>query len=223
MSVADHYQGSSGERYFAYQQRAASAGTSLNVEKFAPFVRPHDRVIDFGCGGGYLLDALVAQEKIGVEPAERARAAAQARGLRVVPYTRDLPASSADVVVSNHALEHTHRPLDELRELHRVLSSNGRLILRVPIGDWRREHQYDSTDINHHLYSWTPLLLGHLLTEAGFEVEAVDVVSRAWPPLLPLALRLPSRIFGAAAWLTSVIRRSREVSAIARRSDSADH
>ena len=40
----------------------------------------------------------------------------EARGIRVVATTRELEDAIADVVISNHALEHTLAPLDELRE-----------------------------------------------------------------------------------------------------------
>jgi hypothetical protein len=41
--------------------------------------------------------------------------------------------------------------------------------LYVAIDDWRSRHQRRvDPDINHHLYTWTPLLLANLLREAGF-------------------------------------------------------
>jgi hypothetical protein len=58
----------------------------------------------------------------------------------------------------------------------------GRLVLCVPIDDWRAQKTYNPNDIHHHLYTWTPLLLGNLLLEAGYSIERIWVYSHAWPP-----------------------------------------
>jgi hypothetical protein len=46
---------------------------------------------------------------VGVEVNELARSAAQRRGLVIVSSTHELEDGIADVVISNHALEHTWR------------------------------------------------------------------------------------------------------------------
>ena len=55
-----------------------------------------------------------------------------------------VPSQTIDVVISNHALEHTLSPFDELVELRRVLRSGRRLeVLWLPLDDWRlREAQF---------------------------------------------------------------------------------
>jgi hypothetical protein len=37
------------------------------VPFYAPYIRKTDAVVDFGCGGGFLLDALDCGDKMGVE------------------------------------------------------------------------------------------------------------------------------------------------------------
>jgi SAM-dependent methyltransferase len=216
-AVGQHYQGELGEEYYAWQRQGARLGAELELPKFAPYVTPDSTVVDFGCGTGYLLELLGAREGIGVEANEAARRDAAARGLRVVAASADLPAAEADVVISNHALEHTLRPLDELRELRRVLRPDGRIVLYLPLDDWRRQRRRDPTDVNHHLYTWTPQLLANLLDEAGFEVLEARVVTYAWPQLHTLLYRaLPRRAFDAACVAWSFVRRHRQVMAVAR-------
>ena len=215
MSVGQHYQGDAGRRYFAWQQSVSSAGAALNAQKFTRYVSAGDTLIDFGCGAGFLLEALEAREKLGVEPNEAAREIIVSRGLRVVGSTTEIEDAYADVVVSNHALEHTLSPLDELQGLLRILKPRGKLVLRLPLDDWRTQRKYDPTDINHHLFAWTPLLLGNLLSDAGFEVQNVRTVTRAWPPHLQAFLRLPPNVFEAVSWSFSVIARRRELAALA--------
>jgi SAM-dependent methyltransferase len=126
---------------------------------------------------------------------------------------------SVDVVISNHALEHTLRPWDELRDLRRVLRPRGRLISWVPLDDWRGQRGGHATDPNHHLYAWTPLLLRNLVTEAGFAVRDTGVCSRAWPPRgLDLLSRLPAAWFDVACAIVSRVLRRRQVFVVAERS-----
>lgn len=213
--VGQHYQGEQGAEYFEWQRQAGDWGARLNAEKFHRHVKPTDTVVDFGCGTGQMLLHLNAAERIGIEPNEHARVAAALGGMRVVASPTNLPDASADIIVSSHALEHTLRPLDELRELRRILKPNGRLVLWVPMEDWRGEVMRRKPDTNHHLYAWTPLLLRNLLTEAGFDVREVRRVTHAWPPKSGVLLRvLPRRAWDGLAWLTAVVRRQRQLEAV---------
>src|SRR5215210_9132767 len=114
-SVGRHYRGELGEEYFDWQGTHADLEAAIERAKFAPHVAETDTVVDFGCGAAALLASLNARERVGVEPNPPARQAGEARGIRVVESTRELEDALADVVISNHALEHTLAPLDELQ------------------------------------------------------------------------------------------------------------
>ena len=47
--------------------------------------RPHAAVLDFGCGGGYLLHNLTCAEKAGIEVNPAAIEDARAKGLTIYP------------------------------------------------------------------------------------------------------------------------------------------
>lgn len=212
VGVSSHYDGS----YYANQERIAIPSGLLERKKFAGFVRPSDTVLDFGCGPGTLLEGFELARKIGVEPNPPARAAAERRGLEVYTVAAEVPSGVADVVVSNHALEHALHPLVELRELARALKPGGRLVLWLPFNDWRGEWNRTG-DPNHHLYTWTPLLIRNLLGEAGFVVRETRVVTHAWPPGFTKLMRLP--FFDALCWLTATVKNRRQVFALAERED----
>jgi SAM-dependent methyltransferase len=208
--IGRHYQGELGHTYFGWQDEQAKVGARIDLFKFEEHVGPSDTVVDFGCGGGHLLELLPGAERIGVEPNAAAREAAERRGLRVAASTGELGDSSADVVISNHALEHAVAPFHELRELHRVLRRGGRLVLWLPIDDWRRQREPRADEPNHHLYTWTPQLIANLLDEAGFEVRECRVVAHAWPRHYELLFRrLPRPAFDllARAWARLALRR----------------
>jgi SAM-dependent methyltransferase len=214
--VGQHYGGERGAQYLDYQRKYGELGAELNLLKFERHVSQGDDVVDFGCGIGALLERLPAASRTGVEVSEPARREAQARGLQVAASTSELADESADVVISNHALEHTLAPLDELRDLRRVLRPGGKLVLWLPIDDWRAQRR-PRPDPNHHLYTWTPLLLANLLEEAGFTVEECRVVTHAWPPFTAFFARLPRSLFDLVARFWSAVRRRRQVMAIARK------
>ena len=214
--VGRHYIGARGATYLDYQRRFGELGAELNRWKFAPHLRESDAVVDFGCGIGALLERLPAASRCGVEVNEQAAQEARRRGLLVVASAKELESQSADVVISNHALEHTLAPLGELNELHRILRPGGKLVIWLPIDDWRAQRR-PAANPDHHLYTWTPLLLANLLEEAGFEVEESRVVTHAWPPFTSFLARLPRPLFELMARFWAVVRRRRQAMAVARK------
>ena len=192
-AAAMHYD----ENYFEYQRSMGEFGAWADLTKFAPYVAASDVVLDFGCGGGYLLKRLACARRVGVEPNPAAARVASANGVEVYSRTSDVPDACADVVISNHALEHTRCPLDELVALRAKLKPSGRLVIAVPsesVGV-----AYDSSDPNGHLYSWSPMSAGNLVSAAGYDVATSVAYRHRWPPYYRLLARALGRTgFGLA-------------------------
>ncbi len=218
---SDHYIGQQGQAYFAYQKVSGLQGGPIEARtKFAAHVKKTDTVIDFGCGSGAVLASLDCARRIGVEINPAAREVAAQNGVEVYATLDEIPDGVAQVVISNHALEHVPYPLQALRELRHKLAPGGRLILVVPIDDWRVERQVNVNDVNRHFYTWTPLLLGNLLDEAGYRVERVRIFTHAWPPHWKrLSRSLPAWLFDAICGVYSVVKRRRQIIAEATRID----
>jgi len=166
--------------YFDWQKNIGAFGGIANLIKFQPYISPSDRLVDFGCGGGYLLANIDCAEKIGVEVNPTASDAARARGLQIVDDLRELPDNWASVVISNHALEHVYHPFAIASEMLRVLHPGGRAVIVVPCD--RYDMAFRPDDINQHLYSWSPMNLGNLFSHAGFEIIDCANFVHAWPP-----------------------------------------
>ena len=216
--MSERYQGREGEAYFAWQRGSGRVSAAVDASVFQRYIAPGDAVVDFGCGTGALLAALESGPKFGVEVNAAARSEAGEAGITVVAATGELADESVDVVISNHALEHVLDPLAELGGLGRVLKPGGRIVLRLPLDDWRTQRD-EADDGNHHLYAWTPRLIANLLREAGFHVERAEVVTYAWPPRsAELVDRLPRRLFDLLARVTAVALRRRQLLVVARRS-----
>ena len=215
--MSERYQGKEGEEYFAWQRGSGRVSAVVDVPVFQRYIGPGDAVLDFGCGTGALLAALESGPKFGVEVNAAARREAAEAGITVVAAISELAEESVHVVISNHALEHVLDPLAELRGLERVLKPGGRMVLRLPLDDWRAQRD-PADDGNHHLYTWTPRLIANLLREAGFQVERAEVVSYAWPPRsAELVDRLPRRVFDLLARATAIALRRRQLLVVARR------
>ena len=120
-NVSDYYD----KDYFDWQKNVGAFGGRANSFKFNKTVSQKDTVIDFGCGGGFLLKNLDCQNRIGIEPNESAAISVKDFGIKhffsPLDALRELGEEVADVIVSNHALEHTLNPLDEIKNLKLLL------------------------------------------------------------------------------------------------------
>jgi len=202
-SASDHYD----DAYFRWQQDVGRFGGWANLPKFQHQVDPTHDVLDFGCGGGYLLARLECQSRIGVEVNPSAADQARSNGIEVHPTLAGVADSSIDLAISNNALEHTLNPLNELKDLRRVLRPGGQAVFVVPCENI--SSSYDADDVNHHLYSWSPMCLGNLFTEAGFEVLEAKPYIHKWPPRPQRVARLLGRRgFDVVCRLWGRVRRS---------------
>lgn len=182
LPTPDYYRGESGVRYFEWQRGLGEWTGRILAVLFAPHVSPQDDVLDFGCGGGYLLKALHARRKVGLDVNPAALEECHRNGVETVSDLAQVPTGSFDIVISNHALEHTFSPADSLRELRRILRPGGRLAICTPVDDWRVYRSFHPDDVHHHLFTWTPQNMGNLLRECGFQVDQIEIFASGWPP-----------------------------------------
>jgi SAM-dependent methyltransferase len=100
----------------------------------------HRRLLDVGCAYGWFLSAAAEQgiDGIGIEPDAYTAAAAQARGLQVIPgyFPESLPAGQTfDAVAFNDVLEHIPDVHRMLAACAQVLEPGGLLVLSVPTSE----------------------------------------------------------------------------------------
>lgn len=184
--INQHYKAS----YFQWQKGMGSFGGWAELVKFEKFISPYMNVIDFGCGGGYLLRNLNCKGKIGIEINDVARESATKLGVKVVKHVEEVPDGWADCIISNHALEHVNDPLNQLIILKSKLKKGGVIIFVTPCESFRVK--YVPQDINYHLFTWSPMNLGNLFTEAGYHVLESKSFIHKWPPFYSIV----AKIFG---------------------------
>lgn len=183
-----HYTGDAGKIYFDRQKKCGILACKWNLPHWNRHIRPSDSILDFGCGGGYLLAALPGMYRVGVEINPTAREEAGRQGVEAYASIQDVSNRKFTRVISNHALEHTPAPLEILSALRPLLAENGKLLLMVPMEDWRAHNnrRFTSGDMHRHLYTWTPQNLGNLIEDAGFRVRNISIITDAMPPNLAL-------------------------------------
>jgi hypothetical protein len=179
-NVSRHYN----QAYYEYQRRIGAFGGRANKFKFEGVISPGDTVVDFGCGGGFLLRNLDCARRIGIEPNASTHGDLVGNGIEAFSSASDLVACHgeriADVIISNHALEHSLCPYNELVALRSILKDDGVICFVVPCES--KYYKYTPGNIFNHLYTFAPVNLGNLFVEAGFKVKAVEKLDFRWPP-----------------------------------------
>lgn len=178
------YFGAAGARRFPRPveaiQNALYAGRARRVERARG--RGPGRVLDVGCGRGWLLQAFQQRGWTvqGTEISESA--AAHAREVLKLPVAvggledLNLPAEQYDAVTLWHVLEHLPDPHALLTEARRLLKPGGVLFIGVPdFGGWEAQFCRDKwfhLDVPRHLIHLTRPMLTQALVTTGFEVKS---------------------------------------------------
>jgi len=211
------------DSYFAWQSSGGQFVANLERWKFVPFVRSGDVVLDFGCGGGYILAGLACKERYGVEVNPVARIQS-ARLVKVEATVDDLPGEVAfDVIISHHALEHVDNPLFQLEQLKSRLKPGGKMVFVIPSELWPKQRVYRPGDINQHLYTWTPLSLGNLFVRAGLVVECAELLRHRILPKAAMLYRwMPDSVFHFCCRAWAQVTWTRQIRIVASRPAEAN-
>ncbi len=172
-----------GNEYWTWQSTNVITGGKITALLFAPYVTDNvSTIADIGCGSGTVVKNLNAAEKwcVEVNPYARAYVDKTLPDLKTVESANRLPNGHFDLIMSNHALEHTPCPLLLVATLRHKLKPGGRLVFTVPslqdeLKTLEEHHQIKGTFFNqdeqhHHLYVWGPQQLGNMLKVAGYDV-----------------------------------------------------
>jgi 2-polyprenyl-3-methyl-5-hydroxy-6-metoxy-1,4-benzoquinol methylase len=112
-------------RYFEWQKIGDHFGAWPDIHKFRNFIERMDSVVDFGCGGEFMLAAPTCHRRLDIEVNSVSQEHCRQLGLTVVSDLAAVELAWTDVVISNHALEHTLNLYHELREVYRMRKSGG--------------------------------------------------------------------------------------------------
>lgn len=137
------------------------------------------RILDVGCGRGYLLQDLARLgyvELRGADPFVE-RDLTYPNGVKV--FKRDLSQieGTFDLIMLHHSFEHMSEPATVMREVAAHLSAQGRVILGIPVASsfaWREYGvNWVNLDAPRHFFLHTFKSIDILVKQAGLVVETV--------------------------------------------------
>lgn len=144
-------------------------------------IKESGKLLDFGCGNGAFLRAFRKEvdswQLFGLELDDRYRDLIEA-----IPETKLLTTPITEIqdkfeaVVMVHALEHIPNPVSFLQEVHKILSTDGIILIEVPNFE---KSPFDILIADHSTH-FTPAVLKNVVESAGFEVMtlAIDYVAK---------------------------------------------
>jgi SAM-dependent methyltransferase len=149
--------------------------------------RTPGELLDFGCGWGSVLSAArnAGWHATGIEVDERKVAFCREQGLEAVYgdlLAQPFPAAQFDAAIAEQVFEHLYRPVDYLRELHRVLKPGGVLYIAVPnFGSLEAKLKRARWDLVHpvsHVRYFDRASLANMGQQCGFDVLKPAYVPR---------------------------------------------
>lgn len=139
----------------------ARLGLARSMRRHAPALR--GRLLDVGCGTKPYRELFAADSYVGMDVATAASAVKHTADVLYDGTTFPFADASFDSVVCNQVLEHVFTPERFLRELHRVLRPQGRLLLTVPF-------VWDEHEQPHDFARYSSFGLRALLERNGFAI-----------------------------------------------------
>jgi len=109
------------------------------IEKALKYVKPKERILDIGCGNGYLLKHAKCQERIGIYEYRSLHMTVKNKKLKIketkgVTLVKkvNLPSDHFDYITMIATIEHLKHPKEILHECSRMLKKDGLLIMTTP-------------------------------------------------------------------------------------------
>jgi 2-polyprenyl-3-methyl-5-hydroxy-6-metoxy-1,4-benzoquinol methylase len=144
------------------------------------------RVLDVGCGSGYLLEEMfhLGCQVYGIEPNPKAAEACVRKGLDVQCGVLDeinYPEGFFDTVILWHVIEHLWSPKKTLMDIYGILKPGGNLFIYCPNADSYLAsffgHSWAGFHMPFHLYHFTPQSMKSLLAVTPFEIKRLRAVT----------------------------------------------
>jgi ubiquinone/menaquinone biosynthesis C-methylase UbiE len=152
------------------------------------FVDPRTRILDVGCGSSRIVQDLPQAVGLDVQIKKLRRISPRIHKVVQASLTR-LPFRSAcfETLICSQVIEHVPEPLVDWREMNRVLTMGGTLVVGTPdYSTWAwpvLERLYAVVHpkgyVHEHINRYTAASLRHALESHGFEATASAYVGRA--------------------------------------------
>jgi FkbM family methyltransferase len=192
--------------YFEWQKNIALFNLDKNVKKFAEEInelKPSSKVLDFGCGGGYILNTFSNIKKYGVEINEDALNVSKKKFIvkKNIDKFRD---NFFDLIISYNALDHTDNPNLILNKMYKKLKKNGKVV--IICGCQKYNLDYVTRNISNVKYSFSISNIKALFRDNDFLVLKTTTINyKLFKGYKKIKKILPQSIFDILCIIYSVI------------------
>lgn len=166
------------KKYFLFQEEIGKHAAEIFSTFYNSKIKYDSTVVDFGCGGGFLLEKINCKNKIGIEinPFLIKRLEGKFKIYQSLNHIRD---DSIDIFILHSVLGHLKNPFKTISKIRSKLKENGIIIIYV-ISD---KYNYKlKDDINKIYYSFSERNLTNIFSTLGFQLEYVKFYKHHWPP-----------------------------------------
>lgn len=177
------FQGVNGQRFGSFIRSIRAASASYRVRHALFGHQGKTRILDFGCGQGFFLDALRANGHacVGVEISTFTGRMAASKGHSVLTTLDAVADASFSAVASVHVIEHLPDPGAVLAALRRVLAPGARFYFEVPnYSSWQARlfrARWLHCEPGLHVHHFTAASFGGLLAQHGYQVLHTETYS----------------------------------------------
>src|ERR1051326_2305515 len=137
------------------------------------------RILDVGCGRGYLLQDLADlgfRNLTGADPFVQADLT-YPNGVKVFKRTLSEMKGQFDLIMLNHSFEHMDQPSEVMQQVGVLLASGGQVILGIPVASsfaWKHYGvNWVNLDAPRHLFLHTFKSIEILTGKAGLKIESI--------------------------------------------------
>lgn len=139
-------------------------------------IKSNSRILDAGCGSGELLLRMYNdgfRNLTGADPYIPKEIEYNC-GIKIYKKQLNELTETFDVIMLHHAFEHMAEPLMILQNINRLLTPQGLVIIRIPVGNcfaWRKYGaDWVQLDAPRHFFLHTPHSMQLLCKQSGFEL-----------------------------------------------------
>ncbi|HLF45412.1 MAG TPA: class I SAM-dependent methyltransferase [Chitinophagaceae bacterium] len=140
--------------------------------------RQNNRMLDVGCGEGWMLELAMQRgwQVCGTEFSPRAIEICKNKGIKMysgILHPENMGEKDFDVIISSETIEHINNPREEVLNIHQLLRKGGLFFVTTPnFNSYLRlifRDKYDIIRYPGHLAYYTKKTLKKLLSESGFK------------------------------------------------------
>lgn len=166
---------------YAYENENEMPGpTRLSLENLLDSFekyRSNNRILDVGCGEGWILELAIKRgwRAYGTEFSSRAIEICEKKGIKMyagILRSENIEEKDFDIIVSSETIEHINNPREEVSNIYQLLRKGGLFYITTPnFNSYVRritKAKYDIIQYPEHLSYYTKKTLNRLLKQSGF-------------------------------------------------------